>query len=189
MAARRAPLCTTQALPSHVGGSSEKPAMTRQRARAAQQAAAAADEKARPAERRAAVPKHSCASDSDEDDRRPRRTSARLGGCAAQSPSRKRQLDDDKENIAPIRRTSRRVLDEEARVRRLPRTTHESIAMHTRARARHADVRDEAYPEGPAAPSRAEIKTLDIAEAQAEGSQSEASPRACLLYTSDAADE
>ena len=167
MAARRAPLCTTQALPSHVGSASEKPVMTRQRTRAAQQAASAADEKAQPAPPRAAAPKHSCASDSDDDDRPPRRTSARLGGCAGQSPARKRRFEDDKENIAPIRRTSRRVLDEEARVRRSPRTTHESIAMHTRARARRTDVRDKAYPEGPVVPSLAETKAADGAAAAA----------------------
>ncbi|WFD30015.1 AAA ATPase [Malassezia sp. CBS 17886] len=55
-------------------------------------------------------------SSSDEDDRRP----ARFGGCAHQgAPRKRRRVDDDKENVAPVRAVTPRVLAVEERMRRV----------------------------------------------------------------------
>lgn len=154
MALRRAPLGTTQALPSPLEPASEKPVMTRQRTRAAQQAELDADHGRRSTRR--TPPKHSCPSDSEDDDRPPRRTSKRLGGCAAHPPRTRRRTDDNKENIAPVRQVSRAVLDAEAQVQRAPRVLGEAIATRTRARARQQRVDAERGMDGGAEPASAD---------------------------------
>ncbi|WFD08282.1 AAA ATPase [Malassezia vespertilionis] len=74
-------------------------------------------------------------SDSDEEDRTPRRrTSARLGGCA-DAQRGKRRTDENKENIAPVRAVSRAVLAQEEQ------EAQDAIASRTRARLAHTPPR------------------------------------------------
>lgn len=146
VAQSRAPLGATQVLPSTTA-SSDKMGGARPRTRAAareeERQKSGPEPPARPAQRL----KHTCPSDSDEDERPPRRTSARLGGCAGAPPRTRRRVDDNKENIAPVRSVTPGVLREEAQVRRAGRAFGSAIAMRTRARARETDEEEETQDE------------------------------------------
>ncbi|WFD41612.1 AAA ATPase [Malassezia psittaci] len=142
MGHRRAPLGAKQQLRINTYKKRSEPVKTRQQTRSTLGAKQAATPKEGKVSMKSST-KRPCPSVDNEDDPPRDHLPARIGGCAAQPAQVRRRLDDDKENVAPIRQITGSILRREQRLRQHPRTSYDSIAMRTRARARATEASEE----------------------------------------------
>ncbi|WFC97531.1 AAA ATPase [Malassezia yamatoensis] len=146
MGTRRAPLGAEQQPRISTNKTRSEPVKTRQQTRSALGANQAATPKKEGKILMKNSTKRPCPSVDNEDDPPRDHLPARIGGCAAQPAQARRRLDDDKENVAPIRQTTGSILRREQRLRRHSLPSYESIAMRTRARARATEASREPIP-------------------------------------------